>query len=82
MFAIVWTAVVGVHRFSTKVLQQSLRCKLAGDTLLKVVAIQAGSNDLCNIACSPERVVEDLLSFTLFLVERHNVHRVIVCQIL
>jgi len=47
-----------------------------------VVVMQVGSNDLCNAACSPEHVVEDLLSFASFLVERCGVNRVVVCQIL
>jgi len=47
-----------------------------------VVVIQVGSNDLCNAARSPERVVDDLHSFASFLVERCGVNRVVVCQIL
>ena len=46
------------------------------------VVVQVGSNDLCNAARSPERVVEELLSFAGYLVERCSVTRVIVCQIL
>ena len=47
-----------------------------------VVVIQLGSNDLCDSARSPEHVVEDLLDYASFLVERRGVNRVVVCQIL
>ena len=47
-----------------------------------VVVMQVGSNNLCNAARSPEHVVDDLLRFASYLVERCGVKQVVVCQIL
>jgi hypothetical protein len=47
-----------------------------------VVVMQVGSNDLCNVARSPELVVEDLFNFASFLVQRCGAHRIVVCEIM
>ena len=47
-----------------------------------VVIIACGSNDLCRKERTHEKVTDDLMSLSQFLVTHHGVQRVVVCEML